>query len=55
MAGRSLSNVYTYQEYQVQTVLEKLSPDENNLRPVELDGFAFPPDFPANVNFRITA
>lgn len=45
MEGRSLSNVYTYQEYQVQTVLEKLSPDETNLRPVELDGFAFPPDF----------
>ena len=41
----SLKYIYDYDEYQVLTVLEKLAPDEANLRPEELDGFAFPPDF----------
>lgn len=41
----SLTNMYSYLEYKVLTVLEKLAPNEENLRPVELKGFAFPPDF----------
>lgn len=40
-----LQKIYTYEEYQVQTVLEKLAPGEENLRPKELKGFAIPPDF----------
>lgn len=41
----SLTNIFSYLEYKVLTVLEKLAPNEKNLRPVELKGFAFPPDF----------
>ena len=41
----SLRNMDNYQEYQVLTVLQKLAPDEKNLRPEELEGFTFPPDF----------
>lgn len=40
-----LSNIYNYEEYQVLTVLEKLAPDEENIRPEQLKGFAVPPDF----------
>ena len=45
MEGLSLQNIYTYEEYQVQTILEKLAPDEENLRPEELKGFTIPPNF----------
>lgn len=41
----STSYSYSYEEYQVQTVLEKLVPNEENLRPSEVDGFLLPPDF----------
>ena len=41
----STSYSYSYEEYQVQTVLEKLVTNEENLRPSEVDGFLFPPDF----------
>ena len=41
----SFANICSYQEYQVLTVLHKLAPNEKNLRPDELEGFAYPPDF----------
>lgn len=41
----SLNNIYSYHEYQVLKVLEKLCPDEENLRPEDLDGFDVMPDF----------
>ena len=41
----SLSNIYSYEEYQVLCVLEKLAPGEEDLRPQVLKGFAYPPDF----------
>lgn len=40
-----LLNLYSYEDYQVLCVLEKLAPGEENLRPQELEGFAYPPDF----------
>ena len=41
----STSYSYSYEEYQVQTVLEKLVPNEENLRPGEVDGSLLPQDF----------
>lgn len=41
----STSYSYSYEEYQVQTVLEKLVPNEENLRPGEVDGSLLPHDF----------
>lgn len=41
----SLNNIYSYHEYQVLKVLEKLCPGEENLRPDGLDGFDIMPDF----------
>lgn len=40
-----LSGINSYEDYLVLTVLEKLAPDEENLRPKELKGFSVPPDF----------
>lgn len=45
MDNFALLNNYSYEEYQVKTVLEKLVSDEENLRPKEVDGFLLPPDF----------
>ena len=45
MEGLSLRNMYSYEEYQVYSMLEKLVPEEKNLRPEELKGFILPPDF----------
>ena len=45
LEGLSLRNMFSYEEYQVYSVLEKLVPEEKNLRPEELNGFVLPPDF----------
>lgn len=39
------SSLFRYEEYQVFTVLKKLAPSEENLRPEKLNGFIVPPDF----------
>ena len=45
MEGLSLKNMFSYEEYQVYSMLEKLVPDEKNLRSEKLNGFVLPPDF----------
>lgn len=41
----TLSNLYSYEEYQVLCVLEKLAPNEKDFNPQDLKGFVYPPDF----------
>lgn len=45
MEGLSLSNIYSYEEYQVQLVLEKLTTTDQNIRPETVPGMLVPPDF----------
>ena len=45
MDNLALLNNYSYEEYQVKTVLEKLVSDEENLCHEEVEGFLLPPDF----------
>lgn len=45
MESLSLSNIYSYEEYQVQLVLEKLTAPGQNLRPEAVSGLLIPPDF----------
>lgn len=45
MKGLSLRNIYNYEEYQVQLVLEKLTSINQDIRPEAVDGMLMPPDF----------
>lgn len=45
MDKRLTSNLYSYEEYQVQIVLERLVSNENVLRPDKVDGFLSKADF----------
>jgi len=43
MKGLSLRNIYNYEEYQVQLVLEKLTSIDQNIRPEAVPGMLMPP------------
>lgn len=45
MEGLSLRNIYSYEEYKVQLVLEKLTTTDQNIRPETVPGMLVPPDF----------
>lgn len=45
MEGLSQRNIYDYEEYQVQLVLEKLTEGEEDIRPEEVAGLLVPSDF----------